>query len=572
MTADVSGNTQAAEEHAAATRAVGVLTTRLNEALAQARQALVPHAVLLPDGTLAGLDTLLAEFARRRVRIALYGEVKAGKSTLLNAIAGAALSPVAFEPLTSVPVRITYGEQTAWRVGDRRLDSLTALERLMRDGTADATLGGLNEVVVETDLDLLELGGQVDLLDTPGVGSDAQFDIVSADALRSLDAVILVVRYPALFTQFTRHLMDGLQADIGKLIVVWNLDADCAELTPVERTRHAETLRANVAGVHELFLVDARAGFRAMQAEDGTASVASGLSGLIAALRRFASSGRREVTALREAAKRAHHALAVAHRCLTERHAALEQALADTRTRLQGVQAAADAEAAAARGRYADFESAVARIGQESGASALRMATDLRTQLRRARRRWMRNGDHATLAAAVAAATASYADAVESANRATHETLHAEATGFGTNAESAPRPRTEPVCATVAPEDRVERAVSGRAQWLRRALWRRWYLPGLASLEGAGITDDLNAQATWVNAVAQALRNAASTTLASRLAESAQRAQIEMQQIKTAANFTANEAELSQLSQHVPIVAAQHDAAARINAEARPLL
>lgn len=572
MTADVSVNTQAAEEHAAATRAVGVLTTRLNEALAQAREALTPHAALLPDGTLAGFDTLLAEFARRRVRIALYGEVKAGKSTLLNAIAGAALSPVAFEPLTSVPVRITYGEQTAWRVGGRRLDSLAELERLMRDGTADAALGGVNEVVVETDLDLLELGGQVDLLDTPGVGSDAQFDIVSADVLRSLDAVILVVRYPALFTQFTRHLMDGLQTDIGKLLVVWNLDADCAELTPVERTRHAETLRANVAGVHELFLVDARAGLRAMQAEDGAASVASGLSGLIAALRRFASSGRREVTALREAAKRAHQALAVAHRCLTERHAALEQALADSRTRLRGVQDGADAEAAAARGRHADFESTIVRIGQESSANALRIATDLRTQLRRAQRRWRRSGDYTALAAAVAAATSSYADAVEAANRATRETLHAEATSFGTNADSSPRPRTEPVCTTLAPEDRVERATSGRAQWLRRALWRRWYLPGLATLEDAGITDDLDAQASWVDTVTQALRTAASSTFAGRLAEIAQRAEAEMQQIKSETNFTANEEEFSQLSQHVPIVAAQHDATTRINGEARPLL
>ena len=284
----------------------------------------------------------------------------------------------------------------------------------------------------------------MDLLDTPGVGSAAQFDAVSAEVLHSLDAVILVVRYPALFTQFTRHLMDGLQADIGKLFVVWNLDADCAELTADERARHAATLRANVAGAHELCLVDARAGCRAMQAEDGTASVASGLTGLIAALRRFAASGEREVTALREAAKRTHQSLALAHRCLTERHAVLERALADTRTQLHAAQAAADAEVAAARGRFAEFDNAVARLGQDAGATAARLASDLRTQLRRARRSWLRNGDHAALAAAVAAATASYADAVEAANRATLEALHAEAMSFGSrrSRRSAPPHRT----------------------------------------------------------------------------------------------------------------------------------
>jgi len=563
---------QAADKRAGTARALGAFTTRLNDALAHARGALEPHAALLPEGTLDGLDALLAEFARRRIRIALYGEVKAGKSTLLNAIAGAALSPVAFEPLTSIPLRVTYGERTAWHVGHRRLDSLADLERLMRESTADPTLAGAGEVVAETDLDLLDLGGQVDLLDTPGVGSAAQFDAVSAEVLHALDAVILVVRYPALFTQFTRHLMDGLQADIGKLFVVWNLDADCAELTADERARHAATLRANVAGAHELCLVDARAGFRAMQAEDGTASVASGLTGLIAALRRFASSAEREVTALREAAKRTHQSLALAHRCLAERHAVLDRALAETRTQLHAAQAAADAEAAAARGRFAAFDNAVARVEQAAAATAARLAGDLRMQLRRAQRSWMRNGDHATLSAAVTAASASYADTVEAANRATLEALHAEAMRFGSPATGAPRFRTEPVCLTLAPEERIERAGTGRAQWLRRSIWRRWYLPGLAALEGTGITDDLGAQAAWVNDAAQAVRDAAGATLAARLAEITQRADTALEQIKTATNFAANEAEFAQLSKDVPIVAAQYDAAARINTEARPLL
>ncbi|HUI25647.1 MAG TPA: dynamin family protein, partial [Candidatus Kryptonia bacterium] len=325
-------------------RAFGALATRLTEALGRAQAALTPHAVQLPDGALAAIDALLAEFARRRVRIAIYGEVKAGKSTLLNAIAGAPLSPVAFEPLTSIPVRVTYGPATAWRLGNQRLDSVAALEAVMRQEAHQA-----NEVVVETDCDLLQLGGQVDLLDTPGVGSVAALDAVSAETLRSLDAVIVVVRYPALFTEYTRQLMNQLQTDIGKLFVVWNLDAACAELTPVERTRHADTLRVDVAGAHELVLVDARAGFRAMEAGDGSGTVASGLSGLIAALRRFATSGSREVAALREAAKQAQQQLDRAHAALTERYTTLNGELTEARTRLQTVQSAAEAASDAER-------------------------------------------------------------------------------------------------------------------------------------------------------------------------------------------------------------------------------
>jgi ribosome biogenesis GTPase A len=93
----------------ATVRAAATLRTRLDDALRQTIAALAGHAAHLPEGTLNGLDQLLAELARQRVHVAIYGEVKAGKSTLLNAIAGTVLSPVAFEPLTSIPVRVTYG-------------------------------------------------------------------------------------------------------------------------------------------------------------------------------------------------------------------------------------------------------------------------------------------------------------------------------------------------------------------------------------------------------------------------------------------------------------------------------
>src|SRR5215510_13883914 len=115
------------DDTAVAARQFGALATRLHEVLDHTRQALAAHAGVLADGTIPELDALRAEFERRRVRIAIYGEVKAGKSTLVNALAGAALSPVGFAPLTSIPVRMTYGAadaggaSTAWRIGQRRL-------------------------------------------------------------------------------------------------------------------------------------------------------------------------------------------------------------------------------------------------------------------------------------------------------------------------------------------------------------------------------------------------------------------------------------------------------------------
>ena len=549
-----------------ARRVYGVLATSLNEALVEMRQALDAHAVLLPKGRIGDVDALLSEFANRRVRIALYGEVKAGKSTLLNALAGAELSPVAFDPLTSIPVRITYGSRTVWQVGEHRLESVAELTQLMRAGVRDAS-----EVVIETNLDLLQLGGQVDLLDTPGVGSDARFDAISAEALRSLDAVVLVVRYPALYTQVTRRLMESLQADIAKLFVIWNLDADCAELTAKERKREAEKLRTEVAGAHELYLVDARAAFRTGPGKDAAARKASGIDELTAALGRFASSDKRAVTALREAVKRAAQWITEAQRLLAERRKGLDTKLFETRERLQKVQNAADAKSSSARTQFTEFQAAVAAAGQQRTAEVTGHAEALHKAVRAARRVWVRSGRMTELQPAIAKACDAYAEACAGPNRVAVDALREAARRFGTVIPASPPERTDVRPAVIAPLDRIERALGGSARVLRRVIWKRWYLPGLTELERIGIGGDVAAQTARFDQAVKSAETAVRGVLDGRLAEIARTAQAELERIRVETDFLAEEAEFNALSEHVPALAAQRERIEEIGKEARAL-
>lgn len=543
-------------------RAYGVLATSLNEALLEARHALEPHAALLPKGRLGEFDGLLAEFARRRVKIAVYGEVKAGKSTLINALAGKELSPVAFDPLTSVPLRITYGSRTVWQVGANRVETLAELTQIMRAGVRDVA-----EVAVETEADLLQLGGQVDLLDTPGVGSDERFDAISAEALRSLDAVVLVVRYPALFTHATRRLMQDLQADIAKLFVVWNLDADCAELEAEERARHAETLRADVAGAHELYLVDARAALRARLA--GGAPDGTGLAELAGALGRFASSDKRQLVALREAGKRAVRWIGDAHKALEKRRAALDAKLGEVRERLHAAQRGADAKADVERGKLSDFQAAVTAAGQQRAAAASKAAEALQGALKGARRAWVRSGQAEALSGAVQGAAEVFADACAGANAAAAEAIREAAKRFGSVVAPAAAERADVRPAALAPPERLDRARAGSAAVLRRAVWRRWYLPGLAGLEKTGVTEALAAQSAWFESAAKAAETTLRGVLDGRLADIARAAQAEQEKIRVETNFLAEEGEQQALAAHAPVLAGVRQRIEELAKEAR---
>lgn len=547
----------------AARRAYGVLATGLQEALEEARASLADHAGLLPEGRLGDFDALLEEFDRRRIRIAIYGEVKAGKSTLINALAGGELSPSAFDPLTSLPLRLTYGPETLWRVGGRTFERVEEVARLMRLGAPDA-----DEIVAETPVDMLRLGGQVDLLDTPGIGSDDRADQISADVLKSLDAVVLVVRYPALFTKLTRRLMAGLEADIGKLFVVWNLDADCAELSSEERARHSDKLRADVAGVHELHLVDAREGLRGRLADDSAAVRDSGLDSFMSALAHFASSEKRQVTALREAAKRADRWFAEAAEALSERREHLRIKLEEVRTRLSDVESAASAEQRAARDQFDQFRAALDLAEKDRETGMGRCATYLRRSLRSARRRWAKSGEIEPLRSELQTAAGTYEKGAHTVGRdftmAIARAASEFGSEFGTEVPSEDLLSAEPL----APEDRVARSLEGRTPWLRRMLWRRWYLPGVAAMERDGIEGDLAARATWAASVRKQATDAMGQVLLERIEAIERRRDAELDRIKRETSYDTEVSELSALEEHVPQVASRREAVEKISREA----
>lgn len=144
--------------------------------------------------TRAGLES-------RSVTVAVIGEFKRGKSTLVNALLRADICPVDADVVTAVPTTIRYGVPpgaTAFVEAEDHPDGVIAqdvpLSRLadvVGESFDGATRPAFREVEVRLDLRMLS-GGLV-VVDTPGVGGlESAHGEVTLAALASTDAMVFV--------------------------------------------------------------------------------------------------------------------------------------------------------------------------------------------------------------------------------------------------------------------------------------------------------------------------------------------------------------------------------------------
>ena len=144
------------------------------------------------------VDALVRYLDEAPIRLAVFGEFSAGKTTVLNALIGEEILSVAVDPTTAVPTRIRYGREFnifIERVDDDRLilfekdqpfwtrfvgrrDTLSTLKKqqdtirdFLRTWTKEGERAGeVERVIIELPLNWLKSG--LELVDTPGVNNE----------------------------------------------------------------------------------------------------------------------------------------------------------------------------------------------------------------------------------------------------------------------------------------------------------------------------------------------------------------------------------------------------------------
>lgn len=190
------------------------------------------------------LATMIADDARRRlddgrVRVVVLGEIKHGKSSLINALLGAPLLPVGVTPTTGAVVAIRVDpDREAARTGTfvvypdgsrdvlerERFDALArgrtvAIEPAANQGeqpepARELEAGGLPELLVEAE----RLPATIELIDTPGFNDIAKFRAaISRGELPRADVLVLVLDATQVLSRSELGLIRDAIAAVGGL-------------------------------------------------------------------------------------------------------------------------------------------------------------------------------------------------------------------------------------------------------------------------------------------------------------------------------------------------------------------
>lgn len=262
------------------------------------------------------LGELALRLQEDRFHLAVLGQFKRGKSTLLNALLGEPLLPSAVVPLTSIPTFIHAGLRLETKISfqDENQEEVFSCEqaeemsdylaRFVAEEHNPKNRLGVSQVAVFHPAPILQRG--VVLIDTPGIGSTFRHNTeATLNFLPQCDAALFVVSADPPVTEVELEFLGQVRDKVARLFFVLN---KVDYLDPAERDQAAgffkRVLREQLGFPEDvtLFCVSARQGLEAAGREDSALWRQSGMAELNEFLLDFLVQGKS--SALNEAVAR----------------------------------------------------------------------------------------------------------------------------------------------------------------------------------------------------------------------------------------------------------------------------
>jgi GTP-binding protein EngB required for normal cell division len=228
------------------------------------------------------LNDLASRYCEGRFHLAVLGQFKRGKSTLLNALTGVPILPVGVVPLTAAPTFLQYGEAAKITIqykDGRPVDEFTGASTAERStflagfvtekGNPKNKLGVAE---VQVDLPAPILSGGVVLIDTPGIGSTYRHNTsATIDFLEQCDAALFLVSADPPITEVELAFLRQVSQKVPRLFFVLNKIDYLNEDELEEALAFYKRILSEELGWdrdHPVFCVSARKGLEAKTATD----------------------------------------------------------------------------------------------------------------------------------------------------------------------------------------------------------------------------------------------------------------------------------------------------------------
>ncbi len=158
------------------------------------------------------------------INIAVIGQFKRGKSTLVNAILGEEIMPVGIVPVTAVVTEIKYGPKSAsihYQNGVVKSVQFEDLHTYINEQENSGNKLGVSSVTMFTPAEFLKNG--ITFVDTPGVGSIHRKNTTAANAfVKESDAVIFMLSVDSPINQIEIGFLKNAREYASKFYFVVN--------------------------------------------------------------------------------------------------------------------------------------------------------------------------------------------------------------------------------------------------------------------------------------------------------------------------------------------------------------
>ncbi len=232
--------------------------------------------------------------------LAVVGQFKRGKTTLINALLGADVLPSAVVPLTSVVTIIEHGPAEKVSIhfldGASRAIETSELPNYVTERGNPSNRLGVAVAVVQLPSEMLSRGLRI--IDTPGVGSVHAHNTETAYSfIPHVDGAVFLVTADPPVSEAELQFLKDLHQEVQRVFFVQN-KAD--QVPAAERRESLEFSRAQLAAAVgddsiEMYSLSAREGLQAKLTGDDRRLRESGLVELEAALAEFVRSEKAEV-------------------------------------------------------------------------------------------------------------------------------------------------------------------------------------------------------------------------------------------------------------------------------------